>query len=135
MKWLASAALLATLAGARGVEPAMLPPVTELNSREVLPKVFQLATAKKPLEIRSEQDAAKYLSDKEVAVLAKQVDFKQQVVLLFAWQGSSGDKLNYAIAESFPEQVLFSLQGGRTKDLRVHVRFFALRNNVKWKAD
>ena len=35
-------------------------------------------------------------------------------------------------AESFPEQITFRIQPGRTRDLRPHVRVFALRGNVKW---
>jgi hypothetical protein len=53
-------------------------------------------------------------------------------VLVFAWQGSGGDKLEYAILESFPEQIPFSLRPGLTDDIRSHTRVFALRSNVKW---
>ena len=66
------------------------------------------------------------------AVIATKVDFKKQIVLVFAWRGSGGDKLEYQILESFPEQIPFSLRPGVTDDLRSHSRVFALRSNVKW---
>ena len=64
--------------------------------------------------------------------LRKQVDFAKQFVLLFAWRGSGQDRLDAAVAESYPEQIFFSYAPGRTRDLQEHVRVFALRSNVKW---
>lgn len=64
--------------------------------------------------------------------IAKLVDFNEQMLLIFRWEGSGGDKLGFTIAESYPEQISFSLQPGRTRDLRPHVKVFVLRNNVKW---
>ena len=51
---------------------------------------------------------------------------------MFAWQGSGGDKLDVAIAESFPEQIFFSLKPGVTDDLKSHLHVYALRSNVRW---
>jgi hypothetical protein len=67
-----------------------------------------------------------------VAKLARQVDFEQQFVLLFAWRGSGQDRFRYTVAESYPEQVFFTYRAGRTRDLRPHVYVYALRSNVKW---
>jgi hypothetical protein len=41
--------------------------------------------------------------------------------------------MEYEVAESFPEQITFSLKPGLTRDLRPHVKIFALRANVKWR--
>ena len=70
--------------------------------------------------------------DDALAALKKQVDFDEQFVLLFAWRGSGQDKLTYVVAESFPEQITFRIEPGRTRDLRPHVHIYALRSNVKW---
>lgn len=86
-----------------------------------------------PLVIHSANDAAKYFGEKELAQLKEQVDFEKQVVLVFVWSGSGGDMLNYSVAESFPEQITFSIRPGRTRDLRSHVHVLALRSNVKWQ--
>jgi len=42
--------------------------------------------------------------------------------------------LAYRVAESDPEQVFFTFRPGRTRDLRPHVRVFAVRSNVTWRA-
>lgn len=94
--------------------------------------VFKDSVWSKPIVIKSQDEAAKHFGKDALEVLAKQVDFKKQIVLVFAWQGSGGDKLEYSILESFPEQIPFSLKPGATDDIRAHSRVFALRSNVKW---
>jgi hypothetical protein len=86
----------------------------------------------KPQVIRSDEDAAKHFDKEGLAALGKKVDLKKQIVLIFAWKGSGQDRLSYTVAESFPEQIAFSLKPGATDDLREHVHVFALRSNVKW---
>lgn len=94
--------------------------------------VFKNSAWNKPIVIKSEDEAAKHFGKEAVEAIAKKVDFKKQIVLVFAWQGSGGDQLTYAILESFPEQIPFSLRPGVTDDIRSHSRVFALRANVKW---
>jgi hypothetical protein len=94
--------------------------------------VFKNSAWNKPIVIKSQEDAAKHFGKEALDAIEKKVDFKKQIVLVFAWQGSGGDKLEYAILESFPEQIPFSLRPGLTDDIRSHTRVFALRSNVKW---
>jgi len=94
--------------------------------------VFQDALWTRPLVIASMQDAAELFSGEAMKALAGQVDFEKQFLLVFAWQGSGGDRLSYTVAESFPEQIFFSLQRGLTRDLRPHMHVYALRSNVRW---
>ena len=94
--------------------------------------VFKNSNFNKPIVVKSKEEAAKHFGKKAVASLVKTVDFKKQLMLVFAWRGSGGDQLNYTVAESFPEQISFSRQFGRTRDLRSHTKVFALRSNVKW---
>ncbi|MFO0966001.1 MAG: hypothetical protein U0793_10515 [Gemmataceae bacterium] len=94
--------------------------------------VFKGSVWSKPIVIKSQDDAAKHFGKDALQTIAKSVDFKKQIVLLFAWQGSGGDKLEYKILESFPEQIPFSLRPGLTDDIRFHSRVFALRSNVRW---
>ncbi len=110
-----------------------IPPVQRLTKVKPERGIFKSATRKKPVVIRSAKDAAKHFSKAEAAKLAKRVDFKQQVVLVFAWRGSGQDKLTTAVLESYPEQVIFGYKPGRTRDLRPHIAIFALRSNVRWK--
>lgn len=113
---------------------ADVPAIKQIEA--IVPKdnAFEASGPRKPLVFKSEKEAAEYFSEEELKKLTRQVDFKEQFVLLFAWQGSGQDKLEYAVAESFPEQVMFTYKPGRTKDLRQHVRAYALRGNVKWSA-
>ena len=94
--------------------------------------IFKNSNFNKPIVVKSKEEAAKHFGKEAVASLVKAVDFKKQFVLIFAWRGSGGDQLNYTVAESFPEQISFSRKFGRTRDLRSHVKVFALRSNVKW---
>jgi hypothetical protein len=106
-------------------------PIAELK---VAPEksVFKNSAWNKPIVIKSQNDAAKHFGKDALDTISKNVDFKKQIVLVFAWQGSGGDKLSYVILESFPEQIPFSLKPGATDDIRSHSRVFVLRSNVKW---
>ena len=61
--------------------------------------------------------------------IAKIVDFDKDYMLIFAWSGSGGDKL--AAADEKGEAV-FTVTRGRTKDLRQHLRVFAVAKGAKW---
>jgi hypothetical protein len=108
------------------------PPITTLQDATPKPGVFDAASRNKPLVIRSEKDAAQHLAGEDLARLNKQVDFEKQFVLVFAWKGSGQDRLDVAVAESYPEQIMFKYTLGRTRDLRPHIYVYALRSNVTW---
>lgn len=105
--------------------------------KDVSPERAAFAAAKRgePLELKTAEAIAKYFGADAAAKLQQQVDLSEQVVLLFAWRGSGQDKLSYEVLESAPEQIRFHLKPGRTRDLRPHVRIFALRANVKWSVE
>ena len=111
---------------------AQSPPIKQIEKLAPKRTVFEGSSWKKPLVLKSEKEAAEHFDADELAKLTKQVDFAKQFVLLFAWRGSGQDKLDAAVAESYPEQIFFSHTPGRTRDLREHVRVFALRSNVRW---
>jgi hypothetical protein len=123
---------LVTLAATTASAPST--PLQELKDLTPKDTVFAASGATKPITLKTATDAATYFAPAELAKLTKQVDFNSQIVLLFAWQGSGQDKLDYTIAESFPEQIKFTFTPGRTKDLRQHIQIYALRNNVTWSA-
>jgi hypothetical protein len=111
---------------------AELPPIASID--DVKPQLLAFEAAKRdaPLVIRTKDEAAKYFDEDALARLNEEVDFEKQFVLVFAWRGSGQDRVTHAVAESFPEQIFFTLTPGRTKDLRQHVHVYALRSNVKW---
>ena len=110
---------------------AAVPAITRL--RGIVPRRTAFGNVKKPHVLGSQKEAAEVLEEAELAKLKQQVDFSKQFVLLFAWHGSGQDSLEHAVAESYPEQVFFTYKPGRTKDLRQHVRIYALRSNVTWE--
>jgi len=121
------------LLNAVAAEPPMKGlPIIEIENVPTKPTVFQDATRKKPLIFRKAEEAAKYFEEKPFAALKKKADFDSHMVLVFAWHGSGQDKITYRIAESYPEQITFEYQPGRTRDYRPHVRIYALRKNVQW---
>lgn len=93
---------------------------------------FKDAGRGKPIEIKSADGLAKYFDKDQVAAIGKQVDFKHQVVLIFAWAGSGQDRLKIDVAESDPEQITFHIKRGRTRDLRRHVHVFAVHAVATW---
>jgi hypothetical protein len=128
--WLAISFLVTALTAA---EPdPRIPPIVELKGLKANREVFKVAKRGKPIEVRSAEDAKDFFSKEALKTLVEKVDFDQQIVLIFAWRGSGQDKLKYDVAESMPEQVMFRLIPGRTRDLRPHLHICALRSNVKW---
>lgn len=115
-----------------GVETSSSPAVIELDAPRPNRAAWEGATWKKPLVLKSEKDAAEYFDGDELAKWTKLVDFKKQVAVVFVWRGSGQDRIEAAVAESYPEQVFFTYKPGRTRDLRQHVRAYALRSNVTW---
>lgn len=108
------------------------PALIEFDAPRPNRAAWEGATWKKPLVLTSEKDAAEYFEGDELAKLTKLVDFGKQVAVIFVWRGSGQDRIEVAIAESYPEQVFFNYRPGRTRDLREHVRGYALRSNVTW---
>jgi hypothetical protein len=132
---LATTLPLFLLASIRAEEPpAESKPVAVLAGIQASPAVFDDSTRQKPLVFKSAEQAGKYFEKEELEKLIKQVEFKDQIVLVFAWKGSGQDKFTYEVGESHPEHIFFKYQAGRTRDLRPHVKIFVLRNNVKWTA-
>ena len=127
VRWMTGMAAACMMAG---VASAQEPIVSIKAKPENI--IFKNSNFNKPIVVKSKEEAAKHFGKEAVAALVKAVDFKKQIVLVFAWRGSGGDQLNYTVAESVPEQITFSRQFGRTRDLRSHAKVFALRSNVKW---
>ncbi|MCH8923496.1 MAG: hypothetical protein IIA67_10170 [Planctomycetes bacterium] len=125
--------VLVAFAAAAAKDDKTQPPIKQLGGVSPARSVFKATTRGKPIVIKSEKDAAKHFAGDDLAKLKKQVDFKKQIVLVFAWRGSGQDRLTFNVAKSFPEQIFFRLKPGRTRDLRSHLKVYVLRSNVKWK--
>ena len=91
---------------------AFVPPIQEMKDIRPTADVFQAAKRGKPLELKTADEAAKFFGEEALAALQEKVDFDEQIVLVFAWRGSGQDKLSYVVAESFPEQITFTITPG-----------------------
>jgi hypothetical protein len=129
---LLSIALLPLITLAAATAPVN--PIKELTGITPNDAAFKASGSTKPIVLKTAKDAEPYFAADELAKLTKQVDFTTQIVLVFAWQGSGQDKLDYTIAESYPEQIRFTYTPGRTRDLRQHAKIYTLRSNVTWSA-
>ncbi len=116
-----------------GVAENAPPPIIELDRVRPRRSVWEGATWRKPIVLKSAKDAADHFEADALADLLRQVDFGKQFVLLFAWRGSGQDRLEVEVTESDPEQITFIHQPGRTRDLVAHARAYALRSNVTWR--
>ena len=106
-------------------------PIMQLENIRPKESAFVLQAVQTPLVITSSDQAAKYFAAEDIATLRNKVDFTKQEILLFAWRGSGQDRLEYVVLESFPEEIRFTYQRGRTRDLRQHFRLYIVRSSVK----
>jgi hypothetical protein len=111
----------------------MLAPIQDITDIKANEQTWKIAKRGVPLTLRSKSQAAGYFAEPQLELLLKKVNFQKQTLLVFAWRGSGQDKMTYTIAESFPEQITFKILPGRTRDLRSHLKIYALRKNVKIK--
>ena len=82
-----------------------LPAVKAVEGLSPARSLFEQGRPNKPVVFKSLDEAKRYLSAKDLVRLRQQVDFRAQRVLLFAWQGSGQDKLDYSVLESNPPQL------------------------------
>ena len=115
-------------------EPVETPAVTKLDAA---PKqsVFDDATRQKPIELASAEAAKAYFEGDALDALNKQVDWKKQTVLVFAWKGSGGDKMSTDVIEGEDKRLVvqFIFTAGLTRDLRPHIYVYAVNNDLKWQ--
>ena len=115
------------------------PPVTRIDAIAVQAQVLEsawhnpAASWRKPVLMRSSDEAAAYFAEPDLARLRREVDFSKQVVLLFVWHGSGQDRMEPLAQTSSPGTVVFAYTPGLTRDLRAHHRVFVLRSDVTWR--
>jgi hypothetical protein len=108
--------------------------VKELGATGV-PRVLERGEVSKPTAIANTKELAKAIPVEAVQKrVKKDVDFTTQQVLFFEWSGSGGDKLTYTVEKGKKgTEVVFQYRRGLQKDLRPHVRLFAMPKDATWK--
>jgi hypothetical protein len=89
----------------------------------------------KPHPIAADDDLKKFITDAPTRKkILESVDFNTHVLLLFAWQGSGGDRVAAKIVEEAPKEVRFTMKAGATDDIRQNVQLFAVAKETRWTA-
>ena len=120
-----------------GQDPALEMQIKELKKIKPKEIVFRDATRVKPLLIANKKAVSKYFEKEDVAKRLKSIDFKKQVLFVFAWRGSGQDEMSYTLKkdtsdESNAGEVEFTYRPGRTRDLRPHTKVYAIEDGVLW---
>lgn len=90
-------------------------------------------SVQKPLVVDSNEQLGKLIPDEELArQYGKRIDWAKQRVLVFRWSGSGQDQLETRSVGKAPAKVQFVLRPGRTRDLRPHLRLFAIERVALW---
>jgi hypothetical protein len=103
-------------------------PVKEIPTQglKIVPPKGGKATA--PTEIKGAEELAKNEALKGAAdAIAKQVNFEKEKLVFFAWSGSGQDK----VAPDAKAPGTFTYTRGLTRDLRRHVRLYAVPKGAK----
>lgn len=108
-------------------------PVREIDVKG-LSFMREAGSAKKPLVIENAEglkvlEGAKELQER----IQKSADFTKEFVLVFAWAGSGGDRI--AIGPSTKEKAVFTYTPGLTRDLRHHLKVFAVSKGAAWSVE
>lgn len=130
-----SLSFAAALAAAQEPKDDKAPKARELDVKDL--KVEASATGLlKPKKITSEKELAEEIKDKVSRdAVAKKVDFDKEYVLLFKWSGSGGDKLSMTVKKDTTgkEDAVFTVTRGLTRDLRPHIKLFAVPKGIGHK--
>ena len=104
--------------------------------REIDVKGLKIASAKgtvkAPKQINSAEELDKAIPGADA--VKKQVDFGRESLVLFAWAGSGQDKVAATISDD-GKLVAFRHIPGLTRDLRQHVRLFAIPKGAQFKVE
>jgi hypothetical protein len=113
--------------------PAESPPVVvEIKPAPFAPGL-KIGRFGKPVEIGSAEALKELnLDEQRQKKLQEQVNFDQQTLLVFAWSGSGQDRIQFESNDESPVEIVFTRKPGRTRDLRRHVRAFAIPKEAKW---
>jgi len=121
--------LIVPVALADEVEPKDKKVVARQLDVKGLPGVRGALT--EPTKIASKEELEKVIDDKALReAILKQVDLKKEFLLLFRWSGSGQDKLTMNQDKG---KVTFDYAPGKTRDLRMHAKLFALPNKTEYK--
>ncbi len=106
-------------------------------AREIAVKAggFPKGQMDKPTVIASAEELAKVTAlEASVESIKKEVDFRKEKLVYFAWSGSGQDKITVGTDkdEKGGAVVVFGLVRGLTRDLRGHTRLFVIGKDANF---
>lgn len=89
----------------------------------------------RPMKVTTKEELAKAVAgDEGVAEITKLVDLKKEYLVVFNWSGSGGDRITFDVKEGKGgPAVTFAYTRGRTRDLRMHFKVFALPKKATYE--
>jgi hypothetical protein len=105
-------------------------PVREIKVEGLDRKAFKAGDLRKPVVIATVDEVGKHFDKESAAAVKKLVRFDKEKLLVFSWQGSSGDRLSPQVAKG---QVVFNFKAGVTDDVFHHVILFVIARDAAWK--
>jgi hypothetical protein len=113
-------------------------PVVREIKREGLNLPVRRGRFDDPIKITSPAELAKAIADKDTqGKLNKQIDWKKEYLLLFAWSGSGGDRLTFAVEKGAKPKdspvVVLTFKAGLTRDLRRHGSLIVIPNKTTYR--
>ena len=82
-----------------------------------------------PYSANSKEELAKLLGPQQAEDIEKQTSFETHRVILFQWAGSGQDVLVSTVNDGV---VTFHYTRGKTRDLRQHLKAFAVNREMTW---
>src|SRR5262249_22787773 len=127
-----NAMIALTVAGLIVLSATSAQPDKNADLRQIALPAFKgpFTGPKNPTKIASVEELKRILPDRD---LLNETNFAAEYLLLFAWQGSGEDKLSYRLERGNEPAVVFTFVGGATKDLKTHVRLYAIPKNASWR--
>lgn len=107
--------------------------VRRIAIKQGLPSETARGGFDKPLVIDNDDELERVIRDKTLQTRLKhELNFDKHKLVLFAWSGSGGDKLDYKVEK---KNVTFQLKPGVTKDLRPHHELFAIAKDAQYRVE
>lgn len=138
MEWILGMVLVAAMYTGQDPEPVddNAPKPREIKDKEINPTVTD-AEVGKPTKIKDAETLAKIVPDPaSQECILDEVDLKKEYLLLFTWSGSGRDTLTFEPKKGDEGmEVVFTYKRGLTRDLRHHVKLFALPKKTKFSVE
>lgn len=99
-----------------------------LNNEKLKTPLLRIKT---PIMITSMEDAVKYLTRASVEKI--NIDFHQQQLAIFIWQGSGQDRLRGHLSRGMGAAAQFHYIPGHIEDLRIHSMVYSMPKGTEMK--